>query len=137
MQELSSFLNESSILNQANLSKTCSISNLFQLSTTFSGNYKFLSQVLKDQQKRHLSTSSLIRPVIHKILFSLTMLDLDILTSDSDLELDAIEETKPRKKYEVSRQNLSLYRNYLKIFFLQFLNSQNVTHCQMDPTFER
>ena len=30
------------------------------------------------------------------------MLDLDLLTSDSDLELDAIEEQKPRKKYEVS-----------------------------------
>ena len=30
------------------------------------------------------------------------MLDLDLLTSDSDLELDAAEEKKPRKKYEVS-----------------------------------
>ena len=33
-----------------------------------------------------------------------TMLDLDILTSDSDLELDAVDEQKPRKKYEVSNQ---------------------------------
>ena len=30
------------------------------------------------------------------------MLNLDLLTSDSDLELDATEEQKPRKKYEVS-----------------------------------
>ena len=29
------------------------------------------------------------------------MLGLDILTSDSEMELDAIEEQKPRKKYEV------------------------------------
>ena len=36
-----------------------------------------------------------------------TMLDLDILTSDSDLELDAVDEQKPRKKYEVSIQYLN------------------------------
>ena len=30
------------------------------------------------------------------------MLGLDILTSDSEMELDAIEVQKPRKKYEVS-----------------------------------
>ena len=35
------------------------------------------------------------------------MLDLDILTSDSDLELDAVDEQKPRKKYKVSNQNLN------------------------------
>ena len=32
-----------------------------------------------------------------------TMLDLDLLTSDSDLELDALDDQKPRKKYEVSQ----------------------------------
>ena len=30
------------------------------------------------------------------------MLDLELLTSDSDLELEAAEGLKPRKKYEVS-----------------------------------
>ena len=39
---------------------------------------------------------------IFKLLKQSKMLGLDILTSDSEMELDAIEEQKPRKKYEVS-----------------------------------
>ena len=34
-------------------------------------------------------------------------MDLDLLTSDSDLELDAMEEQKPRKKYEYRARNFS------------------------------